>query len=139
MVPAEAAGAVAERGKNKSMIKIDIKRCNGCSSCVEACPQQAIAVEDDLAVINQERWNQCGICSDVCPVGAINDVAISEYSGKIPIILADPFQNRQLFMFVEFRAFLLQPLDRYFRADIKDDNRIRPNKIFADDLFIHFH
>jgi len=32
------------------MVHVDIKRCTGCKSFVDACPQQAITIHDDLPI-----------------------------------------------------------------------------------------
>jgi NAD-dependent dihydropyrimidine dehydrogenase PreA subunit len=65
------------------MIDIDSNKCNGCGNCVEVCPQGAITIDDDVAVVNQGLCVQCGACVEVCPVGAIRQVApVYAESGK---------------------------------------------------------
>jgi NAD-dependent dihydropyrimidine dehydrogenase PreA subunit len=56
------------------MFQIDSNKCNGCGYCVDACPQQAITIQDNLALINEELCVQCGTCIEVCPVGAIREI-----------------------------------------------------------------
>jgi len=56
------------------MVYVDIERCTGCGICVGVCPQRAISLHNDLAVINQEQCIQCETCAEVCPVGAIRKV-----------------------------------------------------------------
>ncbi|MFC2000944.1 4Fe-4S binding protein [Chloroflexota bacterium] len=56
------------------MFCIDIIRCTGCGSCVDACPKQAITMHNDLAMINEDLCIQCGACANVCPAGAIREV-----------------------------------------------------------------
>lgn len=46
--------------------------CVGCGACVDACPQDAITV-DDIAVINADACVDCGACIDECPSGAIEE------------------------------------------------------------------
>lgn len=53
------------------MVQIDRDRCTGCGICVEACPTEAIAIQDGFAHINGERCNECGTCAEVCPQGAV--------------------------------------------------------------------
>ncbi len=36
-------------------IKIDQDLCTGCGTCVEACPVDAISIQDDKAQINELR------------------------------------------------------------------------------------
>lgn len=52
-------------------MKIDISKCTGCGSCINACPKEAITVRDNLATIDQNLCTDCGNCAAVCPAGAI--------------------------------------------------------------------
>ncbi|MFX1375076.1 MAG: FAD-binding protein [Promethearchaeota archaeon] len=70
-------------------IFIDDELCNGCSSCVEACPFVGIEIIDNKAIITED-CNFCGACLDVCPVNAIliereefhiKKVDLSQYRG----------------------------------------------------------
>lgn len=49
----------------------DLDACSACGTCAEVCPDQAIAVEDEL------KWNKnlcqgCLACGRVCPDGAVS-------------------------------------------------------------------
>ncbi len=55
----------------RTIISIDEAKCNGCEKCKEACPPQAIRVEDEKAVIVDALCEECGVCADECPEGAI--------------------------------------------------------------------
>ncbi len=44
--------------------------CTGCAICIEECPADAISMEDDKAVINEQKCIRCGICHTICPAGA---------------------------------------------------------------------
>jgi ferredoxin len=46
--------------------------CNGCGSCDDCCPFNAISMGDDTAIINGVKCMGCGVCEDVCPIGAIS-------------------------------------------------------------------
>ena len=45
--------------------------CIACGRCVRVCPVNAIKIEDNLAVIDQELCIHCGECVKVCPTNAI--------------------------------------------------------------------
>jgi Fe-S-cluster-containing hydrogenase component 2 len=53
-------------------VKVDKEKCTGCETCVEACPVEAITVENDLAIIDEESCIDCGACVDECPSEAIS-------------------------------------------------------------------
>lgn len=55
-------------------LKIDNNKCTGCGNCVNACPEHAITIYDDLAMINEGLCIQCGTCANVCPADAIREV-----------------------------------------------------------------
>ncbi|TNJ36884.1 Fe-S cluster domain-containing protein [Prosthecochloris vibrioformis] len=41
--------------------------CIACQKCVKVCPEEAIKIDNFLAVIDQEKCNACGKCIEVCP------------------------------------------------------------------------
>jgi len=45
--------------------------CIGCKICEKKCPNEAVKVVKNLAVIDYERCVSCGTCVDVCPVKVI--------------------------------------------------------------------
>ncbi|MEW6618620.1 MAG: 4Fe-4S binding protein [bacterium] len=62
-----------EKGGNKEMPAIvDTEKCDGCGTCVEVCPTEAIALEDDVAQVNEDECTECGTCVEECPNGAIS-------------------------------------------------------------------
>ncbi len=50
---------------------VDKEKCDGCKSCVDACPSQAITMEDEKAEVKQEDCIDCNACEDACTSGAI--------------------------------------------------------------------
>lgn len=45
--------------------------CIGCGICAKNCPKEAIAIKDNLAVIDPSKCVNCGICATKCPQKAI--------------------------------------------------------------------
>ncbi len=70
------------------MIVINQADCQGCESCIEVCPHQAIHLVGDVARIDRARCDDCGICLDVCPHGAImrQEVIVSRPADVIPAL-----------------------------------------------------
>ena len=66
-------------GKIKGAIVVDMDRCKGCSLCVEACPQNDIALAKKVnksgypfvEVVSQDNCVGCASCAIVCPDGCI--------------------------------------------------------------------
>jgi NAD-dependent dihydropyrimidine dehydrogenase PreA subunit len=52
------------------MAKIDTTKCVGCCGCIDICPVIAIAMINDVVIVDQDICTQCGICIKVCPVRA---------------------------------------------------------------------
>ena len=52
--------------------KVDPEKCTGCESCIDACPSEAIKMEEEKAVIDADACVDCGVCVDECPVEAIS-------------------------------------------------------------------
>ncbi len=52
--------------------KIDVEECTGCGLCVDVCEQDALDLDDDIAVLtDREGCIGCGDCVEECPVEAI--------------------------------------------------------------------
>ncbi len=50
--------------------QIDAEKCNACSSCVDACPMEALKL-DDVAVVDKDRCIGCAVCIPTCSVKAM--------------------------------------------------------------------
>ena len=51
--------------------KVNADECTACESCVDACPVEAIEMQDDIAVVNEDTCTDSGACVEACPVEAI--------------------------------------------------------------------
>lgn len=62
-----------EGGKevNLAVVRVDVEACKGCGSCVDVCPNDAIALVEDTAEVDEEACKGCGVCVDECPNGAL--------------------------------------------------------------------
>jgi electron transfer flavoprotein alpha subunit len=60
---------------------VNLEKCSGCESCLEACPFDAIVLKDGKAYIN-EYCNACMSCMAVCPEGAILETETSEQTAE---------------------------------------------------------
>ena len=49
-------------------------RCTGCGACVAVCPEDAVRIEEGVAVTDRERCSACGACVSTCPVDARSTV-----------------------------------------------------------------
>jgi len=53
--------------KGAAVRKLCEAGCIGCGICVKNCPSNAIALEDNLAVIDYAKCTNCGTCAEKCP------------------------------------------------------------------------
>ena len=69
-------GLASRKGKLRqhSSVKPSINgpKCTGCGSCLLWCPQVAITMNGDVAIINGEKCIGCGECLTVCRFDAVN-------------------------------------------------------------------
>lgn len=52
--------------------------CIACKKCEKTCPNGAIAVKDNLAVIDYEKCTNCGTCVSECPTGCLKAVVFPD-------------------------------------------------------------
>jgi len=51
--------------------------------CAKNCPEKAIEMIDNLAVIDQSKCTRCGLCIEKCPQKCILDFAASGEAAPI--------------------------------------------------------
>ena len=51
---------------------IDAEKCSACGDCVEACPLDAISMQENAAKVDDQACGDCGACIDVCPTQSIS-------------------------------------------------------------------
>ncbi len=50
---------------------VDVEKCDGCATCVESCPTEAIKMQDEKACVSADDCIDCNACEDACTSGAI--------------------------------------------------------------------
>ena len=65
-------------GDQEPMPKIDLDLCKGCGICIDACPNNAITLENKKATINDDLCLGCEVCIGSCPNGAITSERFKE-------------------------------------------------------------
>ena len=53
-------------------VTINAEECVGCGVCVDACPNEALSV-DDVCVCDADVCVDCGVCIDECPTECISE------------------------------------------------------------------
>ena len=75
---ASRRAGLAPAGPRAQHPHIDVSHCIGCGACVEACPEDVLAViAGKAAIISGHKCIGHGLCADACPVGAIEIVMAS--------------------------------------------------------------
>ncbi len=75
MLPAGQEGHLvlcSSHDRGKKVSKACEVGCIACKACVKVCPQEAIVMEDNLAVIDLEKCDDCGKCAEKCPTNTIH-------------------------------------------------------------------
>jgi heterodisulfide reductase subunit A len=52
--------------------------CDACGDCVEACPESAITIEAEKALINEITCTGCGACIPTCPHNALDQQGVTD-------------------------------------------------------------
>ncbi|MBN1675167.1 MAG: 4Fe-4S binding protein [Kiritimatiellae bacterium] len=97
---------------------IKTEDCVGCGVCVSECPVQAIAMNEDVAQIDDQACIRCGKCHDICP-----QEAVRHDSERIPLeVEANVQWTKDLlrhFKSAEEQQGLVERMKRYFAKERK--------------------
>ena len=52
-------------------VRIDKRKCVGCTNCIKNCPTETIRVQNGKAYMIDERCIDCGMCLSSCPHNAM--------------------------------------------------------------------
>ena len=77
MLPQYSAVAVmcSNKEKGADARKACKNACIACKKCEKTCPNGAITVENNLAVIDYSKCTKCGACADACPTACLKHTA----------------------------------------------------------------
>jgi len=77
----------------RGTVKIDVETCKGCELCIEACPQDSLAMSKEIntkgyhyAVLVQDNCTGCVNCALVCPDAVITVYRAGKKKEPIAVI-----------------------------------------------------
>ena len=76
MLPKNAvvANFCSNKEKGADARKHCTNACIGCKKCEKTCPNGAITVIDNNAIVDYEKCTHCGACAAACPTKCLKDV-----------------------------------------------------------------
>ncbi len=95
-------------------VKIDKSRCIGCGLCVQTCPFEALALnQDGIVMVDEGKCTECGACPEVCPSDALNlphpppelsrgdAERVEAIKEKVQEIVREPLEYNGVWVFIE--------------------------------------
>jgi len=147
----EERGDAINRGSHKARLQypsIDLSKCIGCGTCVQACPEEGVLdlIHGQALVIHGARCVGHGKCASECPVGAIA-LTLGDLSQRKDIpVLEENFESSEsqnLFLAGEVTGFALIRTaiehGRSVAAEVakrKKEGRLAPTQEHGVDLLI---
>jgi ferredoxin len=61
----------ADHVTSSFIARFDPAACQGCMTCLERCPMDALSADGDVVVFDEGRCIGCGLCVSTCPSGAL--------------------------------------------------------------------
>jgi len=66
------------------MRKTNTDDCAGCGDCVDICPVDALKMQENLPLVDEEWCIGCGVCATVCPTDAARMKIREDKTGELP-------------------------------------------------------
>lgn len=84
MVPASGKAVMLCSNTDKGAVarKACKNACIGCKKCELNCPEKAIKVENNLAVIDYDKCTGCGVCVENCPTHCLKTIDFAAVNVK---------------------------------------------------------
>ncbi|HKM75297.1 MAG TPA: 4Fe-4S binding protein [Candidatus Bathyarchaeia archaeon] len=67
--------------------------CTLCNACVESCPHQALAIEQENLNFTSEECTGCGLCAKICPE---HSITLSQMSGPIKLATRTVYRDEMI-------------------------------------------
>ncbi len=78
------------------MRKTDTDECSGCGDCMDICPVDALKMQEDLPVVDEEWCIGCGVCATVCPTDAARMKIRDDKTGESPAACIEELHEKIL-------------------------------------------